>query len=68
LSQIVLFLLSFLLYSDHTVELEEDHTLAKRFCFVHVRFAYCALSSLTILDALDRVNVDACVDWILPHP
>ncbi|CAL1146887.1 unnamed protein product [Cladocopium goreaui] len=27
------------------------------------RFAYCALSSLTILDALDRVNVDACVDW-----
>lgn len=33
-----------------------------------LRFAYCALSSLTILNALDRVNVDACVDWILPHP
>lgn len=29
------------------------------------RFAYCALSSLTILDALDRVDVDACVAWIL---
>lgn len=33
-----------------------------------LRFAYCALSSLTILDALDRVNVDACVDWILSYP
>ncbi|CAK9059253.1 unnamed protein product, partial [Durusdinium trenchii] len=28
-------------------------------------FAYCALSSLTILDALDQIDVDACVDWIL---
>eukprot|EP00913_Durusdinium_trenchii_P003409 g3157.t1 len=32
---------------------------------VDVRFAYCALSSLTILDALDQIDVDACVDWIL---
>lgn len=31
-----------------------------------LRFAYCALSSLTILDALDQIDVDACVDWILP--
>ena len=30
-----------------------------------MRFAYCALSSLTILDRLDRVDVDACTRWIL---
>eukprot|EP00913_Durusdinium_trenchii_P003410 g3157.t2 len=36
-----------------------------RWFLVDVRFAYCALSSLTILDALDQIDVDACVDWIL---
>merc|ERR1711971_991047 len=32
---------------------------------VDTRFAYCAISALTILDALDMINLDTCTQWIL---
>lgn len=32
---------------------------------VDIRFAYCAVSGLTIMNALDRIDTDACVGWIL---